>query len=272
MQAAPAALPVLLAPPMAPEPMPTLSATLEGALLARRRLRSPAGARMAVFRYVEGVCDPLRLHSALGDRSPSTTARSKAQPRLQPHSLPSLQPVRSNRANPNPGYEGGVSKLPTNPAGRSGSSSVMRLIFGSFLYMPSTASACSWETQRVLTIRWPGSPTSWITSWSRYPASATMSLPTAIARRSPSSLPASANLNSNIDLTLISRTFVKVVGSCLIELATKLCPEVSRPRQGQSCTGLTPTATPLYCDHPLAGVLNGSACRDAKLRAGRGTG
>jgi putative transposase len=45
-------------------------ATLECELLARRRFRSQTEARMAVFSYVEGFYNPLRLHSALGYRSP----------------------------------------------------------------------------------------------------------------------------------------------------------------------------------------------------------
>ena len=48
--------------------------TLECELLARRRFRSQAEARMAVFsyvfRYIEGFYNPLRRHSALGYRSP----------------------------------------------------------------------------------------------------------------------------------------------------------------------------------------------------------
>ena len=44
--------------------------TLECELLARRRFRSQAEARMAVFSYVEGFYYPLRRHSALGYRSP----------------------------------------------------------------------------------------------------------------------------------------------------------------------------------------------------------
>jgi putative transposase len=47
-------------------------ATLECELLARRRFRSQAEARMAVFSYIEGFFNPLRLHSALGYRSPVT--------------------------------------------------------------------------------------------------------------------------------------------------------------------------------------------------------
>ena len=47
-------------------------ATLECELLARRRFTSQAEARMAVFSFVEGWYNPLRLHSALGYRSPVT--------------------------------------------------------------------------------------------------------------------------------------------------------------------------------------------------------
>ena len=44
--------------------------TLECQLLDRRRFRSQAEARMAVFSYIEGFYNPLRRHSALGYRSP----------------------------------------------------------------------------------------------------------------------------------------------------------------------------------------------------------
>jgi len=45
-------------------------ATLECELLARRRFRTQAEARVAVFRYIEGWYNPHRRHSALGQRSP----------------------------------------------------------------------------------------------------------------------------------------------------------------------------------------------------------
>ena len=44
--------------------------TLECELLARRRFRSQAEARMACFNYIEGFYNLLRRHSALGYRSP----------------------------------------------------------------------------------------------------------------------------------------------------------------------------------------------------------
>jgi putative transposase len=45
-------------------------ATLECELLARRRFRTQAEARVAVFRYIEGWYTLHRQHSALGQRSP----------------------------------------------------------------------------------------------------------------------------------------------------------------------------------------------------------
>lgn len=46
--------------------------TLEAELLARRRFASQAEARMACFSYIEGFYNPVRLHSALGYKSPMT--------------------------------------------------------------------------------------------------------------------------------------------------------------------------------------------------------
>ncbi|WP_080577107.1 IS3 family transposase, partial [Methylorubrum extorquens] len=55
-------------------------------LLVRRRFRSQAEARMAVFSYIEGFYNPLRRHSALGYRSPivyeQDTASEAAKPDL----------------------------------------------------------------------------------------------------------------------------------------------------------------------------------------------
>ncbi len=47
-------------------------ATLECELLERRRFTSQAEARMASFSFIEGWYNPVRLHSALGYRSPMT--------------------------------------------------------------------------------------------------------------------------------------------------------------------------------------------------------
>jgi len=46
--------------------------TLEAELLSRRRFASQVEARMACFSYIEGWYNPVRLHSALGYRSPMT--------------------------------------------------------------------------------------------------------------------------------------------------------------------------------------------------------
>ena len=53
--------------------------TLDCELLERRRFRSQAEARMACFSYIEGFYNPLRLHSALGYRSPITYEQVYAQ-------------------------------------------------------------------------------------------------------------------------------------------------------------------------------------------------
>ena len=47
-------------------------ATLECELLERRRFASQVEARMACFSFIEGWYNPVRLHSALGYRSPMT--------------------------------------------------------------------------------------------------------------------------------------------------------------------------------------------------------
>jgi putative transposase len=54
-------------------------ATLECELLDQRRFASQVEARMAVFNFVEGWYNPLRLHSALGYRSPINYEREMLQ-------------------------------------------------------------------------------------------------------------------------------------------------------------------------------------------------
>ena len=51
-------------------------ATLERELLDRRRFRSQAEAKMAVFEYIEGWYNPHRRHSSLGYRSPVNYERA----------------------------------------------------------------------------------------------------------------------------------------------------------------------------------------------------
>ena len=55
-------------------------ATLECELLQRRRFRSHAEARMAVFEFIEGWYNPRRRHSAIGYLSPVNYERSKLPP------------------------------------------------------------------------------------------------------------------------------------------------------------------------------------------------
>ena len=58
---------------------------LECELLARRRFRSQAEARMACFSYIEGFYNPLRRHSALGYRSPVVYEQeTKPEPSTEP--------------------------------------------------------------------------------------------------------------------------------------------------------------------------------------------
>ena len=54
-------------------------ATLERELLNRRRFKSQAEAKMAVFEWIEGWYNPHRRHSALGYRSPVNYERAHAQ-------------------------------------------------------------------------------------------------------------------------------------------------------------------------------------------------
>ena len=52
-------------------------ATLECELLDRRRFASLAEAKMACFSFIEGWYNPVRLHSALGYRSPMAFETAK---------------------------------------------------------------------------------------------------------------------------------------------------------------------------------------------------
>ncbi len=50
-------------------------ATVECELLERSTLRTPAEARLAVFKFIEGWYNPHRRHSALGQLSPMNFER-----------------------------------------------------------------------------------------------------------------------------------------------------------------------------------------------------
>ena len=61
-------------------------ATLECELLERRRFASQAEAKMACFSFIEGWYNPIRLHSALGYRSPMTFEETMEDAIAQPKS------------------------------------------------------------------------------------------------------------------------------------------------------------------------------------------
>ena len=66
--------------------------TLEAELLSRRRFASQAEAKMACFSYIEGCYNPVRLHSALGYRSPMAYEAS-----MQTAEADTLAPKSTNR-------------------------------------------------------------------------------------------------------------------------------------------------------------------------------
>lgn len=53
-------------------------ASLERELLNRRRFKSQAEAKMAIFEWIEGWYNPRRRHSSLGYRSPMNYERANA--------------------------------------------------------------------------------------------------------------------------------------------------------------------------------------------------
>ena len=77
-------------------------ATLECELLARRRFKTHAEARMAIFEFIEGFYNPRRRHSSLGYLSPITFERQFATMTLEPgahqHAIV-LAPVKERPGN-----------------------------------------------------------------------------------------------------------------------------------------------------------------------------
>jgi putative transposase len=69
-------------------------ATLERELLSRRRFRSAAEAKMAVFEWLEGWYNPHRRHSSIGYRSPVNYERAHGHARL-PRKNPAAYSTRS---------------------------------------------------------------------------------------------------------------------------------------------------------------------------------
>jgi len=62
-------------------------ASLERELLNRRRFRSQAEAKMAVFEWIEGWYNPHRRHSSLGYRSPVNYERAHERSNQQNQSF-----------------------------------------------------------------------------------------------------------------------------------------------------------------------------------------
>ena len=81
-------------------------ATLECELLDRRRFRSHAEARMAVFEFIKGWYSPRRRHSAIGYLSPVNYERSQLPPR-SPKSIT----VHETGATPVGAYVGNASAV-----------------------------------------------------------------------------------------------------------------------------------------------------------------
>jgi putative transposase len=75
-------------------------ATLECALLDRRRFRSQAEVQVAIFNFIEGWYNPRRRHSSLGYHSPVTFERYYRETNAVPR--PKSSTVRGNGATPHP--------------------------------------------------------------------------------------------------------------------------------------------------------------------------
>jgi putative transposase len=73
-------------------------ATLERELLSRRRFKSQAEAKMAVFEWIEGWYNPHRRHSALGYRSPVNYERARERAASMIRKARALPPAVSDWA------------------------------------------------------------------------------------------------------------------------------------------------------------------------------
>jgi len=104
-------------------------ATLECELLDRRRFKTQAEARMAVFEFIEGFYNPRRRHSSLGYLSPikfeCQFAATTLEPRADEHAVV-LAPVKerpgngaaSRTASVPAVHDGRSTRQPREPAGR----------------------------------------------------------------------------------------------------------------------------------------------------------
>jgi putative transposase len=72
-------------------------ATLERELLSRRRFRSTAEAKMAVFEWLEGWYNPHRRHSSIGYRSPVNYEKAHQRPQQRIRNREPLSPSAPDR-------------------------------------------------------------------------------------------------------------------------------------------------------------------------------
>lgn len=86
-------------------------ATLECELLDRRRFKTQAEARMAVFAFIEGFYNPRRRHSSLGYLSPAAYEQRAIDPGAH-HPAAVLPPVKERPGNAEPGR---ADSLPAAP-------------------------------------------------------------------------------------------------------------------------------------------------------------
>jgi Integrase core domain len=102
-------------------------ATLECELLERRRFKTHAEARMAIFAFIEGFYNPRRRHSSLGYLSPAAFEQRAIDPGAhKPAAV--LAPVKERPGNAEPGRADSLpavldrrsARRPTQRAGRDG--------------------------------------------------------------------------------------------------------------------------------------------------------
>ena len=79
-------------------------ATLECELFERRRFRSHAEARMAVFEFIEGWYNPRRRHSAIEYLSPVNYERSQLPPARPNYRRTHRRTARRLRGRPRPSH------------------------------------------------------------------------------------------------------------------------------------------------------------------------
>lgn len=90
--------------------------TLEAELLSRRRFTSQAEAKAACFSYIEGFYNPVRLHSALGYKSPMNYERRQRQRSKSKRNYPGPQTV----------HQGGASPIRVRRGGHAGQAATTR--------------------------------------------------------------------------------------------------------------------------------------------------